>query len=90
MTNAASAQDTDEGIIGKGLHRDRNFETYEDEPWVLRSSDIGDRSVTFECVSGACSSTMEIALLDDGRMQLRYISLDPENLGFAFTYRRAD
>ena len=70
-------QQVDDRVVGKGVHYDRDFRNYEDNPWVLEATTIARDIVTFECVQYCRSESVSFRLLEDDTMEERW-RLNPE------------
>ncbi len=83
-------QETDEGVMWRGIHRAPDFTTYEDTHWTYRMVEADGNTVKFECLSGcrgAVSLTYEMK--ESGELQEQYKMLDETKPLSIFKYTRA-
>ena len=81
-------QETDAGILGKGIHYGPDFETFEDAPWHFETVDISENRVTFGCVENCRANAVTFKLLADGRLEERWKPLNETAPDFVVIYSR--
>jgi hypothetical protein len=72
-------QQTEEGIVGKGIHYGPDFENFEKHPWRLMVTQLGGNFVNFLCTDHCRSRRVTFTLLDDGVLEERWIQRPEEN-----------
>lgn len=84
-------QQTDEGIVGKGIHYGPEFENYEDHPWHLKVARITHNSVQFECYKHCQAETLSFTLNHSGELEERWVHDPEENKAdWIVRYRRPE
>ena len=81
-------QDTDDGVTARGIHRGREFETFEKTHWTyaLTSASVGE--AVFSCVSKCRARSVTFHQLENGQLEESYTSLDGKERHFVVLYRR--
>ncbi len=83
-------QQTKNGVVGKGIHYGRDFENFEEHPWLLKATRIGSDVVEFQCLEYCRSESISFTLLKNGVLEERWIPNPDENKpDWIVRYRRA-
>jgi len=84
-------QQTENGVVGKGIHYGRDFENFEEHPWHLRATRIGSDVVEFQCLEYCRSETVSFTMLQNGVLEERWKHNPDENKpDWIVRYRRAN
>ena len=70
-------QQTDDGVVGKGIHYGSDFENFEEQPWQLKAVNMTPGNVEFACLQHCRSESVSFSLGADGVLEERWL-LDPE------------
>ena len=83
-------EDTEDGVIMRGIHYARDFRHYEDTHWIYRMTTVSATKARFECVEscrGAKSLTFE--MIEEEIMIHEYELTDKTKPPSIFKYKRA-
>jgi len=84
-------QQTENGVVGKGIHYGRDFENFEDHPWHLKATRIDSNIVVFQCLEYCRSESVSFTLLENGVLEERWrLNPDENKPDWIVRYRRAD
>ena len=67
---------SEEGTVLRGIHRGRDFRTFEDAPWELELIEEGANHFRFQCTSGCRAQGLVLERLDDGRLKEAWLPLE--------------
>lgn len=82
-------EETDDGVVYRGIHHGRNFETFEDAPWTFRLVEANEARATFVCIANCRAPGVEFTLLSDGRLRETWQPANNETPPFVVTYEPA-
>jgi len=84
-------QQTDQGVIGKGIHYGRDFGNFEEHPWLLKATRITSDYVVFQCLEYCRSESVSFTLLENGVLEERWKLNPKENKpDWIVRYRHTD
>ena len=84
-------EETDDGLLGKGIHYGRNFENFEEHPWQLRATRTDPNVVEFVCVAHCRSDSVTFRLIDDGTLEERWqLQTSEQKPDWIVRYRRSE
>ncbi len=79
-------EETDDGVVYRGIHHGRNFETFEDAPWTFRLVEADETKAKFVCTANCRAPGVEFTLLPDGSLQESRQPANDDAAPFVVTY----
>ena len=81
-------EDTDNGVLSRGIHHGRDFRPFEDARWMFRMTAASDTEVSFECIENCRVKSLAFELTEEGLLLEKYRPLDETQPLSVFRYRR--
>lgn len=82
-------EETQEGVVGRGIHHGRDFRTFEQNPWEFRLARASERMAEFVCTKHCRGAAVLLELDDDGRLRESWTSLGSDTPILRAVYERA-
>jgi hypothetical protein len=79
-------EETDDGVVYRGIHHGTDFETFEDAPWTFLLVEADEAKATFVCTENCRAPGVEFALLPDGSLRETWQPANDNAPPFVVTY----
>ena len=83
-------EETPGGVLLRGIHRGRDFETFEDANWTMRLAGASQDSATFVCVENCRAASVEFTRTPEGKLVESWRADVGAEPVFVITYSRTD
>ena len=81
-------EETERGVVYRGIHYGTDFESFEDAPWRFRLASVDGTKATFACMANCRAPGVEFNLLPDGRLIETWQTARNDEVAFVVTYNR--
>jgi hypothetical protein len=80
-------EESDDGVLLRGIHHGRNFDSFEDTNWTMRLVQADVSFARFVCVSNCRAASVEFTLLPNGSLKEAWRTNADAEPGFVINYR---